>query len=251
MSDPGDPRALPDPLPDLSGLERALGHDFADRDLLLTSVTHSSFANEVAEAESRDNEALEFLGDAVLAFVLADQLYREHPWLDEGRLSRHKSLLEKAPTLAAAARRLGLGGFLRLGRGERRSGGADNDRILAGAFEAVVAATYLDGGMAAARGLIRRALAEDLRRLDPENPVSDTKTALQEHLQGRGRPAPRYRVVEETGADHRKRFRVVVSVGEEDLGEGWGTTKRGAQQEAARRALEALTRGAAPGDEEE
>ncbi|MEM7246971.1 MAG: ribonuclease III [Acidobacteriota bacterium] len=233
--------------PGLEELERIAGHVFRDRELLLTAVTHRSYAHETAEDDCVDNEALEFLGDAVLAFRIADRLYRRFPGLDEGRLSKHKSMLEKAATLADAARDLRLGTFLRLGRGERRSGGATNDKILSNAFEALVAATYLDGGLKAVDILLDRALADRMEGLDAENPINDYKSALQEETQGRGLGTPEYVVFDEQGPDHDKRFHVRVLVGGETVAEGVGLpTKRGAQQVAARRALERLQRGEWP-----
>ena len=128
--------------PDLDALQELIGHRFEDRFLLLKAVTHRSFAHEVTDGNCEDNEALEFLGDAILSFVLADRLFKRFPGLDEGRLSKHKSMIEKASTLAAVARDMKLGTYMRLGRGERRSGGASNDKILSNSFEALIAATH-------------------------------------------------------------------------------------------------------------
>ena len=225
---------------DLAELERRIGHVFADRSLLLRAVTHRSFAHESTEGPCEDNEALEFLGDAVLSFLVADILYGAFPGLDEGRLSKHKSLLENLRTLAQVAGELGLGPFLRLGRGETLSGGARNEKILSDALEAVVAAVYLDGGLPSVSTLVRRLLASRLEQVDGQNPVADYKSALQEQTQSRGRGTPLYRVLSESGPDHQKQFCVVVSLDGLDLAEGEGSTKRAAHQVAAQRALERL-----------
>ena len=223
---------------DLATLEVVLGHAFRDRELLVRALTHRSFAHEETDA-CGDNEALEFLGDSILAFDVADRLYRLFPGLDEGRLSKHKHLLVRSSTLAEAARRLDLGRHLRLGRGERRTG-ARNEKILSNALEAMIAAIYLDGGLEAVRGFIGRVLADFLDGLDARNPVSDPKSMLQELAQARGLGTPSYRVIEEAGPDHQKWFRVLVVVGGDEVAEGTGPTKRAAQQVAAERALELI-----------
>ena len=232
----------PPPRPDkgvsLDEAEAALGHAFTDRSFLVAALTHRSFANE-ANPSPGDNESLEFLGDSILSFDVADRIYRRFPGLDEGRLSKHKHELVRQSTLAAAARRLDVGRWLRLGRGERLCGG-ENDRILANALEALIAAIYLDGGLVAARDFIERCLADALEQLDAQNPISDYKSTLQELTQARGLGTPIYRVVEETGPDHRKRFHVQVIVSGDDVASGSGATKRGAHQVAARLALETL-----------
>lgn len=226
--------------PDLDALEAAVGHVFEDRDLLLTAVTHRSFAHEALANPCRDNEPLEFLGDAILSFVVACRLFRDHPGLDEGRLSKHKSTIEKSASLAEMARQLDLGSYVRLGRGERKSGGSRNDKILSDAFEAVVAAIYLDGGLPAAEAFVERTLGPRLAALDGANPQQDFKSALQELTQSLGLGSPLYKVVEESGPDHDKSFRVVVSIEGRETAQGVASTKRGAQQLAAERALEEL-----------
>jgi ribonuclease-3 len=224
--------------PDLPALEAALGHAFRDRRLLVTALTHRSFAHEELEGDG-DNESLEFLGDSILAFDVAERLYRLFPGLDEGRLSKHKHLLVRSTTLAEASRRIGIGGYLRLGRGERLAGG-QNDKILSNAFEAMVAAVFLDSGLDAARSFIERGLKPFLDGLDGDNPVSDYKSTLQEFTQARGLGTPEYRMLEETGPDHQKWFRIIVVIGDREVGGGCGPTKRAAHQVAAQQALERL-----------
>ncbi len=225
--------------PDLPAFQERIGHVFNDESLLLTALTHRSFAHE-ATGDVTDNESLEFLGDAVLGFLVADRLFRRFPGLDEGRLSKHKAMTEKAVSLAEAATDLDLGSFLRLGRGEVRGGGAQNTRILANGFEAVLAAIFLDAGLEAAGGFVDRRLGGRIAELDPENPINDWKSALQEMTQGLGVGTPAYDVYDETGPDHDKRFHVRAVLAGRVLGEGEGFTKRAAQQVAARLALEKL-----------
>lgn len=225
--------------PDLAAVQERLGHVFADESLLLTALTHRSFSHEAA-GDVQDNESFEFLGDSVLGFLVAERLFRRFPGLDEGRLSKHKAMIEKAVSLAATAAQLGLGGFLRLGRGESRSGGAQNVKILANSYEAVLAAIFLDGGLDAAGAFVDRSLGDSIAKLDPENPINDWKSALQELAQGASIGTPVYEVFDETGPDHDKRFHVRAVLEGRVLGEGEGFTKRGAQQVAARLSLELL-----------
>jgi ribonuclease-3 len=222
----------------LRELEERLGHVFRNRQLLVTAMTHSSFANE-ATPPCADNEALEFLGDAVLTFDVADRLYGLFPHLDEGRLSRHKHLLTCRATLADVALELGLANHLRLGRGETRMS-APNARILANLFEAVVAAIHLDAGLEAARSFIERALASRMAALDPDNPVIDWKSAFQERTEKHGLGTPTYRLIEASGPDHARTFRVAACVGGRDVAEGTGPSKRSAHQAAARLALQEI-----------
>lgn len=223
---------------DLEALEQRLGHAFADRRILLEALTHRSFASESSQP-CPDNEVLEFLGDAILAFDVCDRLYRRFPGLDEGRLSKHKHVLVRAATLAEFARELDLGAHVRLGRGERKSG-PPNERILANVFEAVLAAVHLDGGLEAARRLLDLVLEPRIQALDAENPVTDWKSLLQERTQALGKGTPEYRTVDATGPDHQRVFQVAVVLAGDELAVGTGTTKRGAHQVAARLALERL-----------
>jgi ribonuclease-3 len=222
----------------LERLEGVLGHAFADRDLLVRALTHRSYSHE-SQRPCDDNESLEFLGDSILAFHVCDRLYSQFPGLDEGRLSKHKHLLVRAATLAEVARELDLASFVRLGRGERKTGHV-NDRILANVLEALIAAIHLDGGLQASRGLLDRVLATRMAGLDASNPITDWKSLLQERTQGLGLGTPVYRTVAATGPDHQRTFDVVVAVGERELGVGSGMTKRAAHQVAARAALQSL-----------
>ena len=222
----------------LEALEGKLGHAFADRALLIAALTRRAFALESGKA-CPHNEAMEFLGDAVLAFEVCDRLYRRFPGLDEGRLSRHKHLLVQASTLADCARDLELDQHVRLGGGERKAG-TPNERILANVFEAVLAAVHLDGGLDAVRRLLDRVLDPRIAVLDGENPAQDWKNLLQERTQSLGLGLPVYRTVDEIGPDNQRVFHVVVEVAQEEMATGAGGTKRAAHQLAARVALQRL-----------
>lgn len=227
----------------LGALERRLGHAFADRRLLERALTHRSHANEDLSGGSRDNELMEFLGDAVLGLVVAEWVVREFPDLDEGRSSKMKASLVSAPALTRVAERLGLGEHLRLGRGEEKTGGRQKQALLADTAEAVIAALYLDGGLAAARALVIAELQPELARLRQPGQLTaltgDYKSALQELLQERGAPPPAYRLVSAAGPDHEKQFAVEVSSGGAVLAQASGFSKKEAEQRAARLALEA------------
>jgi ribonuclease-3 len=231
-------------------LQERLGYRFRDPKLLAKALTHSSAIPELrAAAESsggkpgeiEDNERLEFLGDAVLDLLASEHLLSNFPSWSEGQLSRSRAYLVNAQALEIAARKLGIGEFLRLGRGEEKTGGREKAAIIADAMEAVIAAIYLDSGLEAARHVLQRMLFDAaLESGGLRIAESDRKSALQELLQGRGRPPAEYRLVGETGPDHQKLFYVEVwSVGE-FLASGEGSTKKEAEQKAARLALERL-----------
>ncbi len=228
--------------PSLEPLQQRLGYSFRDPDLLQRALTHSSFAHESGPGMA-DNEPLEFLGDAVLSFLVAELIFRPDPLASEGSMSRTKAWLVADTNLAEVARHLGVGDHLRLGVGEEKSGGRSKPSLLAGAMEALLAAVFLDGGVEAARGLVERLLGRQREQAPPDGPLSDAKTTLQEALQGQGLAAPTYRVVEESGPDHRKSFRVQALLHGRLLGEGCGASKKAAEQQAAQEALIALPGG--------
>ncbi|MBX3327810.1 MAG: ribonuclease III [Nitrospira sp.] len=222
-----------------------LKYRFTDDNLLEEALTHKSYVNERRESGRTHNERLEFLGDAVLSLIISDYLARRYPELSEGALSKLKAKLVSETSLANAARRLDLGRYLRLGRGEERSKGRDKTSLLADALEAVIAAVYLDGGFEASRDFTVDVLADELRRLDTfqEQPGDDDyKTRFQEWCQKRYEMLPQYLVVGETGPDHQKLFEVEVQVNHRVVGIGRGNSKKEAEQEAARRALEEMER---------
>jgi len=217
----------------VAAFEQRLGYEFKTRAALEAAWVHRSAANE--RKLPGNYERLEFLGDAVLGLITAAWLYRAHPDLPEGELSRRKSALVSAGALASYAREIGLGQHLVLGQGEEKSGGRDKASLLADSFEAVIAAVYLDGGMRAARGVVERFLRESAGSLDLES--TDAKSKLQENIQAAGRPAPVYRVSRETGPDHAKQFTVEVLIDGEVAGHGTGRSKKAAELDAARSVL--------------
>jgi ribonuclease III len=246
MTNNNDDAEPPDPSP----LEEKIAYAFRDRRLLERALTHRSWAHENVRPGEEDkarllhNEALEFVGDSVLGLVVADALFGAHPEVTEGELSRMKHRLVSAQTLARAARRLQLGEFMRVGRGEEKTGGRRKHAILADAFEALLAAVFLDGGYEDAARFVRRALAQELEGASPESAAAaDFKTMLQERLQAERHIAPHYKLVETEGPPHARTFRVEVVWGDERV-RGEGQTIKAAEMEAARCALEQMGAGA-------
>ena len=226
---------------EFESLQQAIGYRFRDRGLLEHAMTHTSRANEDVSGGVRDNESMEFLGDAVLGFVVADVLFRDFPEFDEGQKSKMKASLVSTATLAQQAERLDLGEHMLLGRGEEKTGGRRKQALLADSYEALIAAIYLDGGVEPARAFIVREfgpLIAEARRTGVSD--RDYKSALQELLQSRELPLPEYRLVGSIGPDHRKLFHVEVIVKGERIGDATGRSKKEAEQEAARAALEKL-----------
>ena len=229
-------------LPRLDELEQILHYRFRDASLLARALTHSSaVADGPGEPSSADSERLEFLGDAVLGMVVSDYLLASFPAWSEGQLSRGRAHLVNAASLSEAAQRLGLGRHLLLGRGEEKTGGRGKPALLADAFEAVVGAIYLDGGLDPAREFVARALLS--AALDAQGDRlgrADYKSELQELLQKSGSPAAHYRVLRETGPDHQKTFLVEVTVTGRVTATGAGSSKKESEQAAAQQALEQL-----------
>jgi ribonuclease-3 len=226
---------------DTSGLEKALGVSFKEPALLRLALVHSSYTHENPDWREGHNERLEFLGDAVLNLVVAEALYREEPAMTEGEMTKRRVSLVRRETLARAARAVGLGEYLRLGKGEEATGGRNKAANLEAALEAVIAAVYLDRGLAAARGAVLKLLAAEWDR--PVAIVRDYKSPLQEATLSRYRSIPEYRLVGEAGPAHDKRFQVSVIVEGKVLGQASGTTKKAAENEAARQALARLDKG--------
>ena len=221
-------------------LERKLNYAFRNPALLQEALNHSSYANEHRAAHLHSNERLEFLGDSVLGFVTAEFLFQRHPEAPEGDLTRIRAARVCEQSLYEVAQRLGLGQYLKLGRGEEAGGGRERTSILADAVEAVFAAVYLDGGMDAARALIHRCLLDAQRESVVEERRRDYKTALQELVQRQADQTLTYRMVDEQGPDHAKTFRAEVLLNGEAIGSGSGHSKKEAEQAAARAAMEAL-----------
>jgi ribonuclease-3 len=217
-------------------LEEALGYRFRDAGLAVAALTHPSYANEV-ESAGEGNERLEFLGDAVLGFVIANELYAAQPGWAEGDLTRARAALVNRHALAEASRGLGLGRFVKLGRTEQRSSGEDKDRVLANCLEALIGAVFLDGGLEAATALLRRIFASAIEA-GVTGSARDPKTAFQEWAHARHRTTPSYQLIGDSGVEQdEQRFRVEVRIGTERWGSGSGRSKRSAEQEAARAAL--------------
>jgi ribonuclease-3 len=240
-----------------AALEERLEYKFSSRALLERALTHSSAVPELKASGAEeagsptlpmDNERLEFLGDAVLQLLASEYLLATFPEWSEGQLSKSRARIVNAGSLEAAARRLRLGEHLRLGRGEEKTGGREKQTLLADAFEAVVAGVYLDAGLGPAREVLRRVLFEQaLEERGERIAESDRKSALQEFLQGRGRPPAEYRLAGESGPDHQKIFMIEVWVNGERMARGEGGTKKEAEQRAARSALEQLEQTEAKG----
>jgi len=224
---------------ELHALEERLGVRFGRLDLLDRALTHASRAHEALSPEVRHNEPLEFLGDSVLGFVISDLLHRRDPDGAEGVKSRIRARLVSAPSLARRAAGIGLPALLHLGRGEEKTGGRKKAALWANAYEAVIAAVYIDGGLEAAQRFVGSEFAADLAA-GGSDADRDHKSALQERLQAEGKSVPEYVVVAEEGPSHRRQFRIECRVQGRRVSEGAGTSKKAAQQEAARRALEAL-----------
>lgn len=226
-------------------LEGSIGHSFQDREILFRALTHKSHAHEkssVGEPALTDNEQLEFLGDAILGFLVSESLVRHYPGLPEGRLSKLKAHLVSAAHLHRVAQNLNLGNHLLLGRGEELSGGRDKRALLADAVEALIAAIYLDGGMEPARQFVLRHVVGDLPfQLEGAGlPVTDFKSLLQEVAQARKLPQPRYTIVQERGPEHAKTFTVEVRVGRDWVEQAEAFSKKSAGQKAAQALLEKL-----------
>ena len=215
-------------------LAARIGHVFGEPELFVRALTHRS-------AGTCNNERLEFLGDAILTFLVAEHLYDARPDDPEGKLTRLRARVVRRESLAGTARRLGVGDALVLGAGERKTGGRERDSILAGAFEAIIGALYLDSDLATCRDRTRALLGERLQAAALGGGGKDAKTRLQELLQARARPLPNYRIVEVEGAPHRRSFTIgcrVDGVDEEAL--GTGTSRRRAEQDAAMRIMALL-----------
>ncbi len=227
---------------DLAGLQRTLGVTFRDPILLQQSLVHRSYLNEIADFPLPSNERLEFLGDALLGFVVAEKLYAEFPDLQEGELTKLRTALVRNETLASVAQSLSLGDYLYLGQGEERSGGRHRQSNLSHVLEAVIGAVLIDQGFAVAKELVLRLLHRIAGEKIAEESTTDPKSRLQELVQAERRMLPNYRVIAEDGPSHNKLFTVEVVVGEEVLGQGSGNGKRAAEQEAARSALERWAR---------
>jgi ribonuclease-3 len=227
-------------MPDIAALQKALGITFKEPALLEQALVHSSYINENPAFSPGHNERLELLGDAVLGLIIAEELYRNFPDITEGELTRLRAALVRRDTLARIARFISLGDFLYMGKGEEAGGGRSKPSNLAGALEAVIGAVYLDRGLAKSRDVVARLFAAEWPKLTRPGAGVDYKSRLQELIQSRFQQPPVYRLVEETGQPHDRTFTVEVTLNNEVLGRGYGKSKKLAETEAARAALERL-----------
>ena len=220
----------------IEALEQALGYTFRDKSLLRNALTHSSYANEIYHESLLSNERLEFLGDSILGMVVAEFLYRSFPDWPEGELTRMRADMVCENTLAEIAHQLDLGRHLLLGHGEEQGGGRSRNSILADAVESVLAASFLDGGFPAARGIIERLVLTHVPKTQLHN--RDYKTALQERVQQKRNQMLTYTLIGESGPDHDKRFTMELLLNSNVFAEGIGKSKKEAEQMAAKKALE-------------
>jgi ribonuclease-3 len=221
-------------------LEKTIGYEFENRDLLQEALTHPSLAHERGHDGNHHNQRLEFLGDAVLQLVLTDRIYKLYPGLPEGKLTQMRAHLANRHTLCRRARAIELGKYLLLGKGEEASGGRERLSNLADTYEALLGAIYLDGGLRAARKFLLKQFAGEFAEIRQTTPRQNPKGRLQELLQNRSPVNPVYRVVHESGPDHSKHFEAVVEWQGKELGRGHGSSKKQAETAAAEAALAAL-----------
>lgn len=223
----------------LKPLSRIISYRFQDIELLKQALTHRSYMHESSEGIC-SNERLEFLGDAVLGLIVTEELYRRYPERSEGDLTKLKTVLVNGEMLAKQAEKIGLGRFMFLGSGEEGSGGRARPSLLSDAFEALLGAIYLDGDLSECRRFLSRFLFQDMDHVLDQSLFKNYKSRLLEHVQGMGMDKPEYRILKETGPDHKKEFTVEVRIQGRLMGKGRGFSKKRAEQAAARQAIESL-----------
>lgn len=225
----------------LNLLQKTIQIDFRDPHILQQAMTHKSYANENRAKSAHDNERLEFLGDAVLNLVISDTIFQKYQNYPEGELAKTRAVVVSAPTLARTAKKIELGKYLYLGKGEAMTGGRNRDSILADALEALIGAIYLDCGLLEVSGFIKKYLFDEIQLVESGEHIQDYKTILQEEIQKRSNTRPLYSVINEEGPDHDKRFTVQVKYKSSVIGTGTGKNKKEAQQRAAANAITKLT----------
>lgn len=221
-------------------LEKVIGYTYKDKGHLHLAVSHSSYAHESRNAKLQSNERLEFLGDAVLNITISEHLYKEYPHLAEGELTKARASIVCESSLVKCANRIGLGNYLLLGKGEELSGGRERTSILSDAFEALIGSIYLDGGMERAKAFILTSLEDQIVQYVQGLATGDFKTLLQEMVQKSGDRKVSYEIIDEKGPDHNKVFVSQIRVGTEVMGTGEGRSKKEAEQNAARKALDSM-----------
>lgn len=224
----------------LKDLEGEIGYTFREPGNLVLALTHSSYANEKKAAGLKSNERLEFLGDSVLNIVTSDYIYRNYPELPEGEMTRTRAAVVCEASLTRCAEKIRLGEYLFLGKGEENTGGRTRSSILSDAFEALIGAVYIDGGISDARGFILRYMEDIYQDIDRQNVFRDYKTMFQEIIQKQSDQKISYRILDERGPDHDKTFTAQVLVGNEPYGEGTGRSKKEAEQNAAKDAINSM-----------
>ena len=218
-------------------LEKRIGYDFKNRDTLMLALTHSSYANEIKDKDSKYNERLEFLGDSVLGLIISEYVYNKHPKCKEGDLTKMRSKIVCEATLAECAKGIELGQYMLFGKGEESTGGRNRRSILADAFEALLAAIYLDAGIDVVKPILFKLMNEKIDMAEKGLIVDDYKTHLQEIIQMKKENKIKYELVEEKGPDHRKTFKTAVKLNNVVIGIGEGRSKKESEQEAAMEAL--------------
>jgi len=225
----------------LLGFEKKIGYTFKDKDILIQALSHSSFAYENPQDNHSDNEVMEFLGDSVLGFIIADYLCQSYPELSEGELSKLKSQAASTTALFNFAKNIKLDKYILLGKGEAKSGGRNKKTILAGAFEALIAAIYRDSGITEAKNLLLSQVQSLFKKINVDKfLINNYKSALQEYLQKSNLPAPRYKTVTSRGPNHKMSFTVEVFSEKNPLAKAKGSSKKNAEQKAAQKALKSL-----------
>lgn len=230
---------IPPEDPRLEGVQQLLGYHFRNTQLLLLGLTHRSYARSTNH-DQQSNERLEFLGDSVLGLIISEQLFKDNPNESEGNLTKTKAMLVNETTLCQLGKEIGLNRFIRLSAEEDRAGGRERASIISDAFEAVIGAVYLDGGVDAARDIVLRTIYAHRVRILTDTAQRNYKGDLLELIQAKGEGVPRYDVVSEEGPDHEKIFHVIVTINGQKAGEGVGTSKKEAEQKAAAMALESI-----------
>jgi len=225
---------------ELGKLQRAMSAKFRRIALLEQALSHSSFVNELPDEKPPHNEKLEFLGDAVLELIISHELFDEYPQYYEGDLTKLRAAVVRKSTLAKVAKRIGIGEYIRLGKGEELGGGRKRNSLLADAMEAIIGAIYLDGGLKNARKFVMVHFGEEISRLDQDDHKMDYKSILQEITQSRFQVLPRYSILSEAGPPHDRTYEVSLTIASEPYGVGKGQNKKDAQQRAARMALKKL-----------
>lgn len=227
----------------MNSIKEKLGIEFKDEELLKTALTHRSFLNENRGMELKNNERLEFLGDAVLELIVSYRLFSTYPNRAEGELTGIRSALVKTESLAEQSRKLNIGDFLLMSKGEEDSGGRDKDYLLANAYEAILGAIYIDKGFEECKDFVERTILKQLDLIVENQLFIDPKTKVQELIQAKYRVTPTYEIVEEKGPDHEKLFTVVLKIGEKFSCKGHGPSKQKAEEEAAAKAIEKIEKG--------